>query len=171
MNAANLKPLLLCEPRLSLAVAESLTCGRVQARIGAVSGASEYFLGGVTAYSLEQKTKLLGVDRAAAEKVNSVSAAVAEQMARGACALFGASIAAATTGYAEPNAAWNVAQPFAWWAVARRDRLSGAKSGDKFTLRSGRVECPGATRVETQERVAEAVIAALVAFLRKVRGA
>ena len=112
MNAAELKPLLLREPRLTLAVAESLTCGHLQARVGAVSGASEYFLGGVTAYSLEQKMKLLGVERAAAEPVNSVSAAVAEQMARGVCALFGADVAVATTGYAEPSVELKVAHPF-----------------------------------------------------------
>ncbi len=164
MNAANLKPLLLCEPRWTLAVAESLTCGRVQARIGAVPGASEYFLGGVTAYAMEKKVKLLGVDRAAAATVNAVSAEVAEQMARGVCELFGAEVGAATTGYAEPNAARKVAQPFAWWAVARRE-------GARFVVRSGRVDCPGVTRVDVQERVAEAVIVSLVAFLREARGA
>jgi nicotinamide-nucleotide amidase len=164
MNAANLKPLLLCEPRWSLAAAESLTCGRVQARIGAVSGASEYFRGGVTAYTLEQKVKLLGVDAAAAEKVNCVSAAVAEQMARGACLLFNADVAAATTGYAEPNAALKVPEPFAWWAVARRQ-------GANFLVKSGRVDCPGASRIDVQERVAEAAIGALVVFLREIRGA
>ena len=87
---SDLKDLMLSRPRLTLAVAESVTCGRLQARIGADSGASEYFLGGLTAYSLEQKVRHLGVDRAGAEGVNSVSAGVAEQMARGACALFGA---------------------------------------------------------------------------------
>jgi nicotinamide-nucleotide amidase len=163
MNAAELRPLLLREPRWTLAVAESLTCGRVQARIGAVSGASEYFLGGVTAYSLGQKVKLLGVDRAAAEHLNSVSAAVAEQMACGACALFGADVAVATTGYAEPSADWQVANPFAWWAVARR-------AGAEFSVRSARVEFPGATRSEVQDRVADAAIAGLVAFLREMRG-
>jgi len=161
--AIELKSLMLCEPRLTLAVAESLTCGRVQARIGTVSGASEYFLGGITAYSLEEKVRHLGVDRTTAEKVNSVSAAVAEQMARGACALFGADVAAATTGYAEPSAEWKVAQPVAWWAIARRE-------GPSFTVRSGRVEFPGAARTDVQERVAEATLAALVAFVRETRG-
>ena len=74
MNAAaELKPLLLASPKLTLAAAESLTCGRVQAAIGSVSGASEYFLGGITAYSLDQKVRHLGVERAAAARVNSVS--------------------------------------------------------------------------------------------------
>ena len=121
-------------------------------------------VGGVTAYSLEEKVKLLGVDRAGAKKVNCVSAEVAEQMARGACALFGADVALATTGYAEPSRADGVAVPFAWWAVAMR----GPRG--KFLLRHGRVECPSATRVDAQRIVADAALAELVAFLREVRG-
>ncbi len=162
--ALELKQLLLRPPRLTLAVAESLTAGNVQARVASVSGASDYFLGGVTAYSLDEKVKLLGVDRAAARKVDCVSAAIAEQMARGACVLFGADVAVATTGYAEPNAKLKIALPFAWWAVARRGR------GGKFTMRHGRVECPGASRIEAQKIVAEAALAELVAFLREMRG-
>ena len=165
MNAAaqELKALMLRAPRLTLAVAESLTAGNVQARVAAVSGSSEYFLGGVTTYSLAQKVKLLGVDRAAAKKVNCVSAGVAEAMARGACALFGADVAVATTGYAEPSPAEGVATPFAWWAVAFR----GARG--RFSLRHGRVECPGASRTDAQKIVAEAALGELVAFLRDVR--
>jgi nicotinamide-nucleotide amidase len=162
-DAVELKTLMLRTPRLSLAVAESLTCGRLQARIGAASGASEYFLGGVTTYSLEQKIRLLGVERAVLENVNSVSAGIAEQMARGVGRLFGADVTAATTGYAEPNAAWKIAHPFAWIAVARRE-------GDSWKARSERVEYPGATRTEAQERIAEATLAALLALLREVRG-
>jgi nicotinamide-nucleotide amidase len=77
--------------------------------------------------------------------------------------LFGADVAVATTGYAEPSVELKVAHPFAWWAVAQR-------AGTKFTVRSGRVEFPGATRTEAQERVAAAAIAAMVAFLRETRG-
>ncbi len=93
--AAELKTQLLRRPRLTLAAAESLTAGHVQARIAAVSGSSAYFRGGVTAYALEEKARLLGVDRAAAKKVNCVSAAVAEQMAVGALKLFRTDLAVA----------------------------------------------------------------------------
>lgn len=161
MNA--LKELMLGPPRRSLAVAESLTCGQVQARIGAISGASEFFLGGVTAYSLEQKVKLLGVSRAAAKKVNSVSAEVAEQMARGACKLFGSELAVATTGYAEPSAEWGVVQPFAWWALAHC-------KGTRFVaVRSGCIEVHMACRTEVQVMVAEAVITELEDYLTTLR--
>jgi nicotinamide-nucleotide amidase len=162
--AAKLKDLLLAKPALTLAAAESLTCGRVQAAIGGVSGASNYFLGGITAYALDQKVRHLGVSRAAAKKVNSVSADIAEQMASGVCSLFGSDLGVATTGYAEPSPADRVAEPFAYWAVAHRQR------GRIIALRSGRVECPDATRVETQSIVADAVIAELIDYLEAFRG-
>ncbi len=163
--AAELKVLMLREPKLTLAVAESLTAGHLQARVAAVSGASNFFLGGVTAYSLEQKVKLLGVNRAEAAKVNCVSAVVAEEMARGVCELFGADVGVSTTGYAEPWAEGGVVAPMAWWAVARRAR-GGAAGRKKFMMRHGRVECPGAKRVETQAMVAEAALAELIAWMR-----
>jgi nicotinamide-nucleotide amidase len=163
-TAAELKELMLRAPRLTLAAAESLTAGHVQARVAEVSGASGYFLGGVTAYTLEQKVKLLGVDRDAAVKVNCVSAEVAAQMARGVCALFGADVGVATTGYAEPSPSQNVFAPMAWWAVAHLRR------GRAVRVLTGRVECPGEPRVAVQTIVAEAVLAELIAYLRELRG-
>ena len=157
---SDLKTLMTRGPRLTLAVAERLTCCRLQARIGMISGASEFFLGGVTAYSLEQKVALLGVDRAAAKAVNCVSAAVAEQMARGACTLFGSDLGAATTGYAEPASDGSVAVPFAWWAVARR-----AEDG-AFSVTSSTALFPGLSRTEVQERVALLAYEALLGLLR-----
>jgi nicotinamide-nucleotide amidase len=160
-----LKTLMLKTPRLTLAAAESLTCGRVQARVGEISGASEFFLGGITAYSLDGKVRHLGVERAAAKRVNSVSAAVAEQMARGACTLFGSDLGVATTGYAEPSKSDGVDEPFAWWGLAHRRR------GRFVAVRSGRVECPGASRVDAQMIVADAALAELIAYLREIRRA
>jgi nicotinamide-nucleotide amidase len=159
-----LKSLMVAVPALTLAAAESLTCGRVQARVGEVSGASGFFLGGITAYSLDQKVRHLGVARAAAKRVHCVSAGVAEEMARGVCGLFGSDLGVATTGYAEPSPAAGVTAPFAWWAVAHR----GAR-GRWVAIRSGRVECPGERRTDVQAIVADAVLAELVAYLREWR--
>jgi nicotinamide-nucleotide amidase len=160
---SELKQLMLGAPRLTLAAAESLTCGRVQARIGEISGASNFFLGGITAYTLDEKVRHLGVNRAPARRVNSVSAQVAEEMAHGVCRMFGSDLGVATTGYAEPSAADGVDEPFAWWALAHRRR------GRFIVTRSGRVECPGATRIETQMKVADAVLGELIAYLRDCR--
>ncbi|MEO6244857.1 MAG: CinA family protein [Opitutaceae bacterium] len=162
--AEELKAFLLRAPRLTLAVAESVTCGRVQARVGEIAGASIFFLGGITAYSLEQKVRHLRVNRAAAKKMNCVSAEIAEQMARGVCGLFGSDLGVATTGYAEPSRNDGAVEPYAWWAIAQR----GAHG--KFLLRSGRVECPKATRTDAQAFVADAAIAELVEYLRELRG-
>ena len=161
--AAELKALMLAEPKLTLAVAESLTAGNVQAQIAGVSGASSYFFGGVTTYSINEKVRLLGVNRAAAKRVNGVSARVAEEMAAGATKLFGTDLAVATTGYAEPSAVDGVEVPMAWWAMAHR-------RGRRVTMLSGRVECPGANRVEVQTIVADTVLAELVAWLGEERG-
>jgi nicotinamide-nucleotide amidase len=158
--ALELKQLLARRPRWSLAVAESLTAGHVQARVAAASGASKYFRGGVTVYTLEQKVKLLGVDRAHARRVNCVSERVAVEMAAGACEVFGADLAVATTGYAEPDRARGVRAPMAWWALCHRLR-GGA------TIVAGQIELPGASRREAQERVAEEALAQLVAYLRR----
>jgi nicotinamide-nucleotide amidase len=163
--AQELKALLLREPRRTLAVAESVTCGHLQARIGAISGASEFFLGGITTYTLDEKVKHLGVKRAAAKAANSVSAGVAEQMARGACALFGSDFALATTGYAGPSVEGNIIVPFAWWALAHAQGDRSGRRG-KFIVRSGRIDGPGLARVAMQELVAEHALAELVEYLR-----
>ncbi len=162
--AAELKKLILRRPALTLAVAESLTGGQVQARITAVAGASNYFLGGVTAYTLEQKVKLLGVNRAHAKAVDCVSQRVAVEMAVGAAKLFGADLAVATTGYAEPAPKRKVRTPHAWWAICHRHRSGAA------VMLSGLVEVPGADRVTVQARVAETVLAELVKYLQESRG-
>lgn len=164
-SGQELKDLILAPPRLTLAVAESVTCGRLQARIGAISGASNFFLGGLTAYAIEQKVRHLGVDRAQAERADAVSPEIAAQMARGACAFFGSDLALATTGYAEPAPERGVAHPLAFWALAHR------RADNTFALRQGRVDRPGAARVEMQEAVADTALAALISHLREFRGA
>jgi len=163
-SAAELKKLLLKRPAFTLAAAESLTAGHVQAQIASVSGSSGYFLGGVTAYSLDQKVKLLGVNRAHAKSVDCVSQRVAVEMAAGAVKLFDADITLATTGYAEPAPAQKVKVPQAWWAICHRHKGGAAE------ILSGFIEVPDADRVTVQARVADAVLGELVKYLREVRG-
>jgi len=145
---------------LTLAAAESITGGRIQSAITAVSGASGYFVGGVTAYTLDQKVKLLGVDRVAARKCDCVSAEIAAQMARGSATLFGSDLAVSTTGYAEPAPEKSVDAPFAYWAIAHRTTTR------RWKFLGGRIVCPGMTRVQTQDAVSSAVLAELAAYLR-----
>lgn len=155
---------MLGPPRLTLAVAESMTGGRLQALVVAEAGASEYFLGGITAYTLAQKVRHLGVDRSTAAAVDCVSAEVARAMARGACALFGADVGLATTGYAEPMPPRGQPEPGAFWALCHR------LSDNRELWVEGFAAARGTGRIEAQEAVARAVHAALAAHLGRWRG-
>ena len=129
---------------------------------GLITASVDNDAGGITTYSLDQKVRHLGVDRNEAAKVNCVSETVARQMAQGACELFGADVAVATTGYAEPDDNFKVSEPFAWWAVSIR-------TGDAFALWSERVAFPDYAREEVQGAVAEAAIKGLVAVVQGIR--
>lgn len=94
---------MLAERGQTLAVAESCTGGSISARITALAGASEYYMGGVTSYSNEAKTALLGVSPADIERFGAVSEPVARQMAAGVAERFGTDYAVSTTGVAGPG--------------------------------------------------------------------
>lgn len=83
---------------LTLAVAESLTCGALASAIGAVGEASEWFKGGVVAYMHDAKYRLLGVPPGPV-----VTDACARQMASGARSLLAAEVAVAVTGVGGPG--------------------------------------------------------------------
>lgn len=72
-----------------LAVAESLTGGALGAAIVTVPGSSDYFLGGVTAYSNEMKRSLLGVPAEVLTTRGAVSEECAMAMAEGVSKLAG----------------------------------------------------------------------------------
>lgn len=84
-------------PRLlgarQLACAESCTAGGVAQELAAVGEAADWFAGSLVAYQTAVKRRLLQV-----EAPSVVSADAAEEMARGAAALFEADVALATTG-------------------------------------------------------------------------
>ncbi|CAN5543866.1 competence/damage-inducible protein A [soil metagenome] len=86
-----------------LAVAESCTGGLLAARCTERPGSSEWFAGGVVSYSNEAKSGLLGVDPGLIAGHGAVSMEVAEAMADGALARFGADAAVAVTGVAGPD--------------------------------------------------------------------
>ncbi len=86
-----------------LALAESCSGGLLSARVTDLAGASEYFAGGVVAYSNEAKAELLGVDPELIETKGAVSPEVAEAMAIGAIKRFEADVAVSITGIAGPG--------------------------------------------------------------------
>ncbi|MCS6816240.1 MAG: competence/damage-inducible protein A [Blastocatellia bacterium] len=89
--------------RYTIAVAESVTGGLVAKRLTDVPGSSRYFRGGITAYSDEAKTTLLGVPADLLAAHGAVSAVVAEAMAQQVKAQFATTIGLAVTGLAGPE--------------------------------------------------------------------
>jgi nicotinamide-nucleotide amidase len=90
-------------PLRTLALAESCTGGLLAARVTELAGASEYFKGGVVAYSNEVKVALAGVAAELIEEHGAVSAEVARALADGARAVFGADVGVGVTGVAGPG--------------------------------------------------------------------
>jgi nicotinamide-nucleotide amidase len=86
-----------------MAVGESCTGGLLSGRITDRPGSSEYFAGGVTAYSNEAKVELLGVSLALIERHGAVSEEVAEALCDGALERFSADVAVGLTGVAGPG--------------------------------------------------------------------
>lgn len=89
--------------RITIAVAESCTGGLVANLITDVSGSSDYFIGGVVAYSNNVKIDMLGVKAATLKKHGAVSIQTAIEMARGVRKKLKSSIGIATTGIAGPT--------------------------------------------------------------------
>lgn len=105
------------EKGLTVSVSESLTSGNIQSMLGSVSGSSKFFVGGITAYNIEQKVKHLGVRRHEAEKCDCVSSNIANQMAVGCLEMFGSDLSIAITGYSEPYEEENIENPFCYYAI------------------------------------------------------
>lgn len=88
---------------LTLATAESCTGGAIAQRLTALAGASEYFRGGVVAYSNDVKINMLGVSTDTLATHGAVSEETVREMAEGARTRLGADYAVATSGVAGPS--------------------------------------------------------------------
>ena len=104
----------------TVAVAESVTAGHLQAAISLASDASKFFQGGITVYNLGQKSRHLHVNPIHATSCNSVSQIVADEMARNAIVLFSCDWSIGITGYATPMPDMGIVDLFAFYAVCFR---------------------------------------------------
>lgn len=96
---------LLRERGWTCASAESCTGGLIGSWITSIAGSSDYFSGGIIAYSNSAKVSLLGVEQSTLDSVGAVSAGCAREMAQGARRAFGAHVGISSTGIAGPGGA------------------------------------------------------------------
>lgn len=106
----------------TVATAESCTGGYIAHLITSVAGCSEYYKGGVVAYTNEMKVNFLGVDAADIEQFGAVSEPVVRQMADGVMKLTGADYAIATTGVAGPGGTEEKPVGTVWIGIATPKR-------------------------------------------------
>lgn len=107
----------LIERQQTIAVAESVTSGNIQVALATAVDASKFFQGGITAYNLGQKSRLLDVDPINAMACYCVAEQVAHEMALSVCKLFISNWGLAITGYASKVPESNN-DLFAYYAIA-----------------------------------------------------
>lgn len=139
--------------RLTVAVAESLTGGRVAAAVTAVPGASAVLRGSVTAYATDLKARILGVDTALLDRVGAVDGEVARQMALGVRKLCGADVGIATTGVAGPSEQDGKAVGTVYVAVVGPDPDDAEVSHERFAGDRAEIQ-QAATRLALSSAVA-----------------
>lgn len=106
----------------TVSVAESCTGGSIGQHITRVSGSSDYFKGGVIAYSNEIKENVLAVNPHDLSTFGAVSEQVVSQMARGVRDLMQSDYSIATSGIAGPSGGTEEKPVgLVWIAVASKD--------------------------------------------------
>lgn len=145
--------------KLTLSVAESCTGGLLGHRLTNVPGSSDYFVGGVVAYSYDIKERVLGVRHDTLYDHGAVSKQTALEMARGARRLLGTDVALSVTGIAGPGGGMP-GKPvgLVYIALSARDQ----ETCHRFVWEG--------TREANKAHSAQAALELLVAYLRERSG-
>lgn len=131
---------LLKAKNLSLSTAESCTGGGIAALITSVPGSSEYFNGGIVAYSNEIKQDLLHVSAETLARHGAVSRETVVEMVKGAMKTLKTDCAVATSGIAGPGGGTPEKPVGTVWIAAayKNDIVTMKQEGDRG--RAGNVQ-------------------------------
>lgn len=131
----------LMNKKQTIAVAESVTAGLLQASLAQAEFASTFFQGGITAYNLGQKYRHLKVEPIQAELENCVSPHVSSTMAVEVCEMFGSHWGIGVTGYATPVPE-SGNRIFAYYAICRNKKIiSHGKLSPRKKMDAFEVQC------------------------------
>jgi nicotinamide-nucleotide amidase len=109
--------------KLTIAVAESVTSGHLQAAFSQATNASGFFQGGITTYNIGQKCRHLTIEPTHALECNCVSEKVSAGMAIQVCPLFSSDYGIGITGYAAPLLEAGIRDLFAYTAISFQGKL------------------------------------------------
>jgi len=115
---------------LRIACAESCTGGMISAALTDLAGSSDVFDRGFVTYSNAAKVAMLGVAQATLDAVGAVSEDVAREMADGALARSGASVAVSVTGIAGPGGSEFKPEGRVCFGVAAKGRATWCETVD-----------------------------------------
>lgn len=93
----------LTKNNMTLSTAESCTGGLISGCITSLAGSSQFFKGGVTAYSNDIKINVLGVNERTINEYGAVSSQTVEEMVIGVCTLLKTDCAISVSGIAGPG--------------------------------------------------------------------
>ncbi len=139
----------------TIAVAESVTSGLLQAALSTAEEATKFFQGGLTAYNIGQKCRHLDVNPIHAQSCNCVSERMARDMACSVATRFTADWGIGVTGYATPVPESDGAV-FAFASIAR----------DGQVVRTVRLEAGDRRAFDAQQHYVHRILEALVDVLK-----
>lgn len=110
----------------TVSMAESVTSGFLQFSFSQMKDASQFYKGGITAYTLDEKVNLLHIDEKQAEECDCVSMEIAQDLALNVARLYKTDWSIGVTGYATPVEASNY-QIFAYFAFSYKNEIIFSK--------------------------------------------
>jgi PncC family amidohydrolase len=111
----------------TIAIAESVTSGNLQAAFSVAMDASKYFQGGITTYNLGQKARHLNVEPIRAQKVNCIEQVIANTMAVEVSKMFLSNYGIGVTGYAAIVPECEQGGLFAYFSLAHERQIVSQK--------------------------------------------
>ncbi len=130
----------LKENKLTIALAESMTCGLAAHKLGTISGTSDILEGSIICYSEHVKTGLLKIKKQLLDKHTAESQIVTDGLALNLSKIITADIHAAITGLAAPGGSESRSKPVGtvFYSVLYKKRLYRMKkkfNGSPLTIK------------------------------------
>jgi nicotinamide-nucleotide amidase len=143
----------------TVAVAESVTSGHLQAALSLAENASLFYQGGLTAYNLGQKCRHLDIEPIQAENCDCVSKDVAIKMAVAISKKFLSSWGIGITGYATPVPGKTSDNLYAYYAIVHNGEPIVAK----------KITTPQTNAMEAQVHYTNTVLEQLELLVEKLQ--